>query len=93
MPWDNDPIVQSAPKIVSYEDAVAPDPSAARNFLSAALRIPGAIAGAPRAVLYDFPNWLSGQTGKAPTDPLARVENAVLPSAEVSTVPYSALRA
>src|SRR4051812_6656012 len=61
------------------------EPSAgttAGAFASDLARVPGAIAGTPRFLMYDVPNYIGGQDGNNPSDPLAKAENAILPSAE-----------
>lgn len=81
------PAAPSGPKIVSYEDATAPQNSGSTvgAYLSDVAKIPGNIVGTPRMLLHDLPNWIAGQDGTNPVganDPLARAEDAILPSAK-----------
>lgn len=88
--WDNDPIVG---KVGTPAPAWESDPitqpansgSTLGAYASDVAKIPGNIIGTPRMLLHDLPNWMAGQDGTNPVgarDPLARAEDAILPSAK-----------
>jgi hypothetical protein len=61
-PFDQfDTLAATAPSANPFDQFDPPEGSATMNFASHVAQAPGAIVGAPRAVLNDLPNWVIAQ--------------------------------